>query len=195
MIALVRGTVAGVGSDHVVVDVGGVGYRVHVPGPALAGLKLDERILLHTQLVVRENELTLYGAPEKATITLFNLLVSVNGVGPRLALAMLSAYAADALTRAIAAEDVAALTQVSGVGRKTAQRVVLDLKGRLAGWAPAEGGLPAAELGSDGDAVAALMGLGYSAVEARQALAGLESADELSVEDQVLAALRRLSSA
>ncbi len=192
MIALVRGTVAGLGPDHVVVDVGGVGYRVYVPGRVLAGLSAGDPLTLHTQLVVRENDLTLFGAPEQATMELFQLLLGVNGVGPRLALAMLSAYSAETLIQAIAAEDVAALTQVPGVGRKTAQRVVLDLKGRLAAWEPLAGPLAPAALGADGDAVAALVGLGYSALEARQALAALDEVPGQTVEGQVLAALRRL---
>jgi holliday junction DNA helicase RuvA len=194
MIAYLSGRVAGVTSDSVVVDVGGVGYRVFVPGRDLAGLVEGDPAMLHTHLLVRESEVALFGALDRATLELFLLLLGVNGVGPRLALAMLSTWPADVLAGAIAAEDVAALTRVPGVGRKTAERVVVDLRGRLGAWSSA-GGLPGGLGGpapADVDVETALIALGYSAAEARRAVAAAAPDPTRPLEARVFAALRHL---
>lgn len=194
MIAFLRGQVAAVAPDSVVVDVSGVGYRVFLPASTIGGLALGSALLLHTHLVVRENEMALYGATEPEALALFLQLLTVNGVGPRLALAMLSAMPARALAEAIASEDVETLTRVNGVGRKTAQRVILDLRAKMDGWSDGAGtGAPVAALSSpDAEAVAALGALGYTMPEARRALASAGVDPDASVELRVFAALRVL---
>jgi Holliday junction DNA helicase RuvA len=200
VIAKLKGTVAALEADAVVVDVGGVGFRVHVPTPVLADMgPVGSNVTLHTHLHVRENELSLYGAADAETVTLFEMLLGVSGVGPRLAMAVLSSYDTATAQQAIVSEDVALLTQVSGVGKKTAQRIVLDLKGPLeklgiVAGAGAGTGAGAAPAGGDPETVAALTALGYSAGEARAAVAA--SASEVDadadLEERVLAALRAL---
>jgi Holliday junction DNA helicase RuvA len=194
MIASLRGQVAALAADSVIVDVAGVGYRVFVPTSTITGLGVGVELLLHTHLVVRENEMALFGATEPEALALFLQLLTVNGVGPRLALAMLSAMPAPALAEAIATEDVDTLTRVNGVGRKTAQRVILDLRSKIDGWSDGAGvGGPVAGLSSpDAEALAALAALGYTLPEARRALATAGVAAEASVETRVFAALRVL---
>ena len=175
MIARLTGRIDAVEPDAVVVDVGGVGLRVHVPAGVLAAAAVGDDLSLHTHLHVREAELALYGAPDAATLQLFLLVQTVSGIGPRVALAMLSTFDAATLEAAIAAEDVDALVGVPGVGRKIAQRLVLELKAKVGGLAPAApgsgGGAGFAIAGPQADAVAALTALGYTAAEA-QAVAG-----------------------
>lgn len=193
MIARLHGRVVGVEADSVVVDVGGVGYRVHVPASVLADLGPEgTTVTLHTLLVVRENEWLLVGAVERDAITLFSQLLGVGGVGPRAALALLSVLDPPALRRAVLEEDLDALTRAPGVGRKTAQRVVLELKSRFASepGAALVGGPSSA---ADQEAIEALAALGYSVAEARKALAAADVPAEASVEDRILAALRSLS--
>ena len=204
MIAQLRGAVVAIDQDAVVLDVGGVGYRVFVPTPIAADLREGEEVTLHTYLHVRESELTLFGARHAPALRLFTDLLSVNGVGPKAALAMLSAFDAGALADAIVHEDLAALTSVHGVGRKTAQRVVLDLKPKLefaavaaieAGGSAAAGAGSAGVLGASGadlDAIAALTSLGYTPTEARRALGAADVPPEASVEERITAALRAL---
>jgi Holliday junction DNA helicase RuvA len=194
MIAYLHGRLAALEDSAIVVDVGGVGYRVHVPAPLLADLgPLGAPVTVHTYLHVRETEMELYGAGDADSLGLFRLLLTVSGVGPRLALAMLSTYDAPRLQRAIVAEDVETLVEVPGVGRKTAQRLVLDLKSRLeaAGVVPE----PAGTFGSpeDADALAALMALGYGRGEARRALAAAPLEPAAPVEERIRAALQALA--
>jgi Holliday junction DNA helicase RuvA len=199
VIARLHGRVAALEDGAVVIDVGGVGYRVHLPAGQLAELgPVGATATLHTYLHVRENDLELYGALDADTLVLFRQLLSVSGVGPRLALAVLSAFDVAAVQQAIVGEDVARLTEVPGIGRRTAQRIVLDLRGRLeaAGvtLAPA-GGFAAADAATvdTAEALAALLALGYTRGEARRALAALPADADPSVEGQILAALRLLS--
>ncbi len=140
MIAHVDGTVFSVTPDGAVVDVGGVGLAVQCTPATLARLRPGERARVPTSLVVREDALTLYGFADEDERTVFELLQTASGVGPRLALAMLGVHSPDALRRAVATEDLAALMMVPGVGKKGAQRIVLELAGRSARqrltWAP-----------------------------------------------------------
>src|SRR5512140_1534768 len=131
MIAHLRGTVAGVAPDGAVIEVGGVGMRVQCTPGTLATLKLGESAQVATSLVVREDALTLYGFASDDERDVFELAQTASGVGPRLALAMLASFSPDQLRQAIAAEDITALTRVPGIGRKGAQRIVLELAGRL----------------------------------------------------------------
>ena len=179
MIAHLDGTVSTIAPDGAVIDVGGVGLLVQCTPGTLAGLRTGERARVATSLVVREDALTLYGFASEDERDTFELLQTASGVGPRLALAMLAVLTPDALRRAVATEDLAALTTVPGIGRKGAQRIVLELAGRLGspvgvtvqgnGGAAATGPAPWRE-----QVRAGLVGLGWQAREADQAIAAVE---------------------
>ena len=205
MIAHLDGTVAAVAPDGAVIDVGGVGLLVQCTPATLAGLRVGERARVATSLVVREDALTLYGFASDDERGTFELLQTASGVGPRLALAMLAVFRPDALRRAVAAEDLAALTTVPGIGRKGAQRIVLELAGRLG--SPV--GEPQAVAGPDGQPAAArmapwreqvhagLISLGWQAREADQAIMVVEpelsgGPGEVDVATALRAALRVL---
>jgi holliday junction DNA helicase RuvA len=131
VIAFVNGTVAAAGPDGAVIEVGGVGLSVLCTPATIAGLRVGDRAHVPTSLVVREDSLTLYGFADDDERSVFELLQTASGVGPRLALAMLAVHRPNALRRAVTTEDVSALTQVPGIGKKGAQRIVLELKDRL----------------------------------------------------------------
>jgi len=183
MIARLHGSVLDRGIDHLVVDVGGVGYLVYVPVSAIATAKIGGEMTLHTHLVVREDSMTLYGFLEQHQQRLFGTLIGVSGVGPRVALALLSIMSADDLSFAIASGNAAALARAPGVGQKLASRVVLELKGKLTA---ASASVPGIE---SEDVIAALMGLGYSQAEATDAVARAEFPSDASIEDKVRLAL------
>ncbi len=175
MIAAVRGEVLEIGLDHAVVEVGGAGLAVHATPATLAGLRRGEQARLATSLVVREDSLTLFGFADADERELFTLLQTVSGVGPRLALATLAVLDPDALCRALADGDAAALTRVPGIGRKGAERLVLELRDKVAGMGGARAPAPAPRA-SDGprdQVVEALAGLGFPAKAAEQAVDGV----------------------
>ncbi|HUZ22227.1 MAG TPA: Holliday junction branch migration protein RuvA [Streptosporangiaceae bacterium] len=184
MIAHLDGTVSAVAPDGAVIDVGGVGLLVQCTPGTLARLRPGERARVATSLVVREDALTLYGFASEDERGTFELVQTASGVGPRLALAMLAVFTPDALRRAVAAEDLAALTTVPGIGRKGAQRIVLELAGRLG--SPGDGAqLGAGGQGSGGPAAArlapwreqvraGLVSLGWQARDADQAITMVE---------------------
>ncbi len=188
MIARLHGRVAWVGQDSLIVDVGGVGYRVRVPRSLLQELEgPGEAITLHTHLHVRENELSLYGCTSEDQLSLFEALLGVSGIGPRSALNIISAAAPETLREAIARGDAPSLTRIPGVGKRTAERLVAELKGRLGGGeASSLAGLSA----GDAEVIAALTALGYSVAEAQQALQGLPPAASLSLEERIRLALK-----
>ncbi len=178
MIAFVRGTVAAVAPDTAVVDVGGVGVEVQCTPATLSGLRVGETATLPTVLVVREDSLTLYGFADTDERTLFELLQTASGVGPRLAQAMLAVHSPNALRLAFANGDEKALTQVPGIGRKGAQRLLLELRDRLG--APTGGAITETRGGRGVEAEpwrarlhAALTGLGWSSREADTAVAAV----------------------
>ena len=179
MIAHLAGSVAAVAPDGAVIEVGGVGLLVQCTPGTLAGLRVGEQARVATSLVVREDSLTLYGFASEDERNTFELLQTASGVGPRLAQAMLAVLTPDALRRAVAAEDLATLTSVPGIGRKGAQRIVLELAGRLG--APADVGIPVVACRAAGgvsqwqDQVrAGLVSLGWQVREADQAIAAVE---------------------
>ncbi|WP_182905955.1 Holliday junction branch migration protein RuvA [Microbispora sp. H13382] len=184
MIASVAGQVAAIGADSAVVEVGGVGMLVHCTPGTLAGLRVGEPARLSTSLVVREDSLTLYGFASDDERTVFGLLQTASGVGPRLALAMLAVHAPNALRVAVASADIKALTMVPGIGQKGAQRIVLELKDKLG--TPA-GAVDAALNGSAAapawrDQVhSGLVGLGYSSRDADEAVAAVTAEAEAEV--------------
>ena len=168
MIAGVRGEVLEIGLDHAVVEVGGVGLAVHATPATLARLRRGEQARMATSLVVREDSLTLFGFADADERDLFILLQTVSGVGPRLALATLAVLDPDALRRALADGDATALTRVPGIGRKGAERMVLELRDKVVAPAPARPAITAS--GPRGQVVEALLGLGFPAKPAEQAV-------------------------
>ena len=175
MIAFVAGRVASLGPDAAVVEVGGIGLALQCTPGTLAGLRLGEQAHLPTSMIVREDSLTLYGFADEDERVVFDLLQTASGVGPRLAQAMLAVHSPDTLRRAVATEDLAALMLVSGVGRKGAQRIVLELKDRLG--AATGVGVSGRVRAQPADArwrdqlQSALLGLGWSPREADEAVA------------------------
>ena len=171
MIASVGGTVQAVRLDAAVVEVGGVGMLVQATPATLAGLRVGQHATLHTSLVVREDSLTLYGFADADEREVFEIVQTVSGVGPRLALAMLAVHTPDGLRRAVADEDFNALQRVPGIGRKGAQRIVLELGDRLGSPAPSVGVHVAVSPGDHRDQVVeALVGLGWQAKTAQDAV-------------------------
>ena len=193
MIGSLRGVVVDrLPPAEVLLEVGGVGYRVTVAPAVLAAATPGQPLFLHVHTSVREDAIVLYGFAEPDSRRCFEALLGAHGVGPALAMAVLSALSPDALRRAVAAEDVAALTSVPGVGRKTAARLVLELQSRL--------DLPAGDLGpaavgagAHAEVRAALAGLGYGPDEVRDALRALPEAG--SVEELLTTALRQMAGA
>ena len=191
MIATLRGQVRAIQSESLIVEVGGVGYRVLCVGGLLSGkVRQGQTIELYTHMCVRENDITLYGFVSEEEQGLFALLVGVNGIGPRTALAALSSLSPDALRGAIVREDLDVLTRIPGVGPKTARRLMLDLRDRLQAVVGVEGvTVPDQE---DVDVINALTALGYSVAEATQALDAIPK-DAQALDERILAALRVLS--
>ena len=188
MIASVQGIVAAVTDDALIVQVGGVGFRVLVPRDLLERVtRPGQEITLHTHLHVRENELTLYGTETEEEIGLFRLLQTVSGIGPKVALSILSSLPPEQFRAAIAQEDVTALARVPGIGPKTAKKLVFDLKDKVGTEVP-PGGLAPAMAEADADLIAALTGLGYNVAEIQEALRHLP-AEPLPLEERVRLAL------
>jgi Holliday junction DNA helicase RuvA len=209
MIASVRGTLIERGDGFAVVEAGGVGYQVHVSTATLTALPaVGSEVRLHTRHIVREDAQLLFGFVERDELRLFDLLIAVNGVGPRIAIAVLSGLAPARFARAVRDENLAALTAVPGVGRKTAERLVVELRDKL-GFLPTAPADAGAESRGEGrakktrvlekserydDAVAALVTLGYSATQAADAVRRVsEESGEAAAEDLVRRALAVLA--
>ena len=171
MIASVRGEVLGVALDHVVIEAAGVGYRVNATPSTLATLRTGTEARLITAMVVREDSMTLYGFPESDTRDLFLTLLTVSGVGPRLAMATLAVHDAAALRQVLHDSDVAALTRVPGIGKRGAERMVLELRDKVgAGTAGASAGESVVNGHAvRGPVVEALVGLGFAVKQAEEA--------------------------
>jgi holliday junction DNA helicase RuvA len=190
MIAAVRGEVMVRRADHVVVDVGGVGYRLTVSAETLKGVPAPGReIFLHSELISREDSLTLYGFSSEEERDLFRLLITVSGVGPKVGIATLSGGTARDLLRAIAAGDAKRFQAVPGIGKRTAERIIVELREKVAGALEEEVAVAAADEG-DARALArdGLVNLGYAPLEAEQLLDGVEGTEP---RDLVAAALRK----
>ena len=190
MIVGIRGTLEAVGPDWVHLLVGGVTLQVSVPAAAIGELApVGNQVRLFTNLRMRDEQPVLYGFLSAASLNLFLLLNGVSGVGPRLALALISSLGAARLQQAIATGDVEALNAAPGVGRRTAGRVVLELKGKL----ELETDEIGAAAGDMTEVIAALTALGYSTLEARRAVGNLDDSPDLTMEDRVRMALQQMA--
>ena len=189
MIASLRGKIDLLGADWAVVNVGGVGYKVFVSTATLSQIQNAVEVKLFTHLQVREDALTLYGFTAFDELAIFETMLSVSGIGPKLALALLSAFKADELATIIATSNEAMLCTVSGIGKKTASRIVLELKDKVSrSWAS----LPFAAGAVDSEVLAALGALGYTSAEAAKAVVALPKDPAMSLEDKIRMALAGL---
>lgn len=187
MIATLRGEITQIEDTALIVEVGGVGLRVAVPKPLLNKFQTGEVVLLHTHLVVRENDLSLYGFETVADRQLFLILLGVDGVGPKMALSVLSTLNLDTVQRAVFSEEPDLLSRVPGVGKKTAQKIQLYLKDRLK---PVSGLEKVASMSdTDSEVLAALTALGYSVIEAQTAIQSIRKDAPDDVEERLRLAL------
>ena len=201
MIGRLRGTLAEKQPPHLILDVNGLGYELEVPMTTLYRLpSVGEPLTLHTHLVVREDAQLLYGFASKRERDFFRELIRLNGVGPKLALALMSSLEVDELVRCVQSQDTSALTKVPGVGKKTAERLLVELKDRFKAWetVPAmfalvpnqPGGSEIAPVATaENDAVSALISLGYKPQEASKAISAIKEKG-LSSEDMIRRALK-----
>ncbi|HCK67572.1 MAG TPA: Holliday junction branch migration protein RuvA [Anaerolineae bacterium] len=187
MIATLHGQISHIEDNALIIEVGGVGLRVFVPAPLRTRSKAGEMLFLFTHLQVREDALTLYGFESQADKDLFNTLLGVDGVGPKVALSVLSSMTLDAIQRAIFADEGDLLSKVPGVGKKTAQKMALHLKDKLK---PTDALAKVAALADyDSEVLAALTALGYSVVEAQSAIQSLPKDAPTDVEERLRLAL------
>ena len=203
MIASLRGTVLSVGLTNAVIETGGVGMSIQATPTTLSGLRVGEETLVHTEMVVREDSLTLFGFADTDERNSFRTLMSAKGVGAKLALAMLAVHTPNALRRAIASQDVAALTRVPGLGPKGAQRVILDVADKLGpvtgddlGAAQSAQGVEAMSDGGPephADVVAALVQLGWNEASAHQAVSSVTADAADGGQEPDMAAVLRAS--
>ncbi|MDX1994850.1 MAG: Holliday junction branch migration protein RuvA [bacterium] len=186
MIASLQGKAALIHDDYLVLMVGGVGYKVFTPHPA--NYSLGEDLLLHTTLIVREDAMTLFGFINPAERGFFETLITISGVGPKIALAILSSLSMDSLRNAVVSDRAEILTRVPGIGKKTAQKILFELKDKL------KGGLDAAPVATfddvNTDVIDTLVALGYSIVEAQTAVQALPGDAPANVEERVRLALQ-----
>ena len=191
MIASLQGIIDTVSQESMILNVNGVGFKVGVPTSVLSELGVVGReVKLYTHLHVREDDMSLYGFGSIDELRLFETLITVSGLGPKTAMGMLSAMSADQVAMAIATGSVEILTTIPGIGKKTAQRLILELKDKVGGvLISAPAGKAAQE---NADAVTALVSLGYSVVEATRAVGTLPSGRKFSLEEKVKLALQYL---
>ena len=190
LISSVRGRLEAAGADWADIAVGGITLRVSVPSSSVESLgNPGDNVRLFTSMQVREDSMSLYGFETVDARETFEILIGISGIGPRVALSILSMFTPETLAAAVDAGDLKAFTPVPGVGRRTASRIVLELKGKLE-FEPSD-----AAAAPDADAIDALTALGYSAAEAREALAAIPRADANSTEDRVRLALAQLAGA
>lgn len=204
MIAYIKGNLADISADSIVIDVAGIGWQVFVPGQVLDRLPaLGEPVKIHTWLQVREDAMTLFGFLTKDDLRIFKLLIGVNGVGPKNALAILSVLTTDDLRFAILGDDPKAIAKTPGIGTKTAQRLILELKDKISledAFAQKLSHVQEAQVDAAGDvsgvraeAVMALTALGYSSSEALKTLSGITITEEMEVEAVLKLALKQMA--
>ena len=194
MLTGVQGALQAVGADWVNVQVGGIILQVFVPSSAIPALgAVGVPVSLHTVLRIQNEQPILYGFPDPGAVELFGALTGVSGVGPRSALSILSELGEAGFRQAVAEEDIAALSRAQGIGRRIAQRIILELRGKLPEAGDLAAGPPAA--GANAEAVEALAALGMSLSDARQAIAALDLPADAAVEDKIRQALLNLGGA
>ncbi|SEI40834.1 Holliday junction DNA helicase subunit RuvA [Lachnospiraceae bacterium A10] len=198
MFAYIKGVVEEIAQDSIVLDHDGIGYFIYVPTTVLSQLPgKGVEVKIHTYFQVKEDGFSLFGFLSKEELELFKLLISVNGIGPKAGISILSVLSAEDLRFAIASEDDKAIAQAPGVGKKTAQRVIIDLKDKIDFVGAVESKLDAGEKnaisGARNDAILALSSLGYSQTESYKAVAEIENADEMDVESIIKEALKKLT--
>lgn len=191
MVRTIRGTVTIRQKDLLVIELGGenggIGFKVFVPEPTAARYQEGAAVLLHTYLQVREDALTLFGFESEDELAIFELLLTVSGVGPKVALSTLSTLSPDTLRLALANGEPAVIARVPGIGKRTAEKIVLDLKGKIK--APASGIEALAQLSAaDAEVIDALVALGYSVVEAQRAVQAIPK-EVVGIEDRLRLAL------
>ena len=200
MLHFIKGTLAMTIPSGVVIENGGIGYEVHIPENSSIYLaKEGEQVMVYTAFIVREDDVSIYGFADKESLRLFRMLMMVNGVGAKAALSILSAFSANELQKAILFEDVAGLTKANGIGKKTAQRIVLELKDKVDASEAVSMATDvsavnlASNIKTDGktEAVNALIALGYSKSEAVEVLTAIPETD-LTTEEYIKRALKRL---
>jgi Holliday junction DNA helicase RuvA len=191
MIATLEGILESRGNDSIIINVGGIGFRVYVSGSTLSQLgAVKGKVSLYTHLHVREDNVSLYGFASSEELALFKNLISVSGVGSKVALALLSALNPEQLVMAITSGDIDLISQAPGIGKKMASRLVVELRGKLEKeWK--EVALPLAP--ESADVIAALTGLGYSLTEATKAISKLSDSEELSLEEKIKLALQQMA--
>jgi Holliday junction DNA helicase RuvA len=191
MIATLEGTLEYCGVDSAIIKVGGVGIRVYLPSSTLSQLgALGDEVSLYTHLYVKEDNISLYGFTSNEEVALFKNLISVSGIGPKVALALLSSLSAEQLATAIIGGNVDLIDQVPGIGPKMANRLIVELRSKLEQeWK--EVALPLAT--EDSDAIAALTSLGYSLKEATQVVSSIPNSSGLTLEEKVKTALQELA--
>jgi Holliday junction DNA helicase RuvA len=197
MIAIIHGALVYKSIDHIIIDVGGIGYRVFIPLSTFYSLPEEGEIKIYTHTHVREDALSLYGFLTLEEKELFATLITISGVGPKLAVNILSHIPVNDLKRAIAGGDVARLSSLPGIGKKTAERLILELKDRLKS---AERDLPEEKTSSFGfktenllnDVISAMVNLGYKESQARKVLENMELAPNATMEDTLKGALKLL---
>jgi Holliday junction DNA helicase RuvA len=194
MIASVEGIVGAIGTDSLVIEVGGIGYRVFAAPSVLAAAPPGGRLKLHTYHLVREDQQALFGFRGADELGFFNLLLTVTGVGPKVAMAIVGSRPTADLQLAILQQDQAMLVAIPGIGKKLAERIIFELKEKVSAAGIAAGTSAAMSTASEGEVVAALQALGYSLGEAREAsrLAVTDAAAGAGLEERVKAALRTL---
>ena len=201
MFSYIKGTLEYKGEDYIVIENGNIGYEIKTSGSVINRLsQMHERVTVYTYLYVREDEMTLYGFLKKDELSIFKLLIGISGVGPKAALSVLTALNAEELHMAVLSEDSKSISKANGIGSKTAQRIIIELKDKLKlediyGELPFES--PDANVtDSDMDAVKeaamALTSLGYSNAEALRAIKKVENYKEMNVEELLKAALKRV---
>ena len=198
MIGFLRGILADKGDGYIIIDVNGVGYQVFVPANTTAYLNAEgEEVLVYTSMIVREDDVSLFGFSGKGELDAFKKLIGISGVGPKAAISILSAFTLDQLKQAIVFEDAKALQRANGIGKKSAERIVLELKDKFTATAPdgsyldTDAQSPTVAQGTRGEAISALVALGYSRGEASSALSSVTEKD-LTTEEYIKRALKNL---
>ena len=202
MYSYIKGELAEVNTDHIVIVVGGIGYMIYIPAQSLNYLPgIGEMLKVHTYLYMREDAMILYGFLTKDDLEMFKLLITVSGIGPKGGLAVLSTLSSDDLRFAVLSGDSKAISKAPGIGSKTAQRVIIDLKDKLSLEDAFEKKLEhenekinvSSNSQVKNDAVMALNALGYSSTESLKAVSKVEITDDMDVEDVLKAALKHMS--